>query len=110
MMLGGLRVGEAITLRGRSVDLARGRLRLAPIAELTNHSPRRTYCALAYEAGASPAFVMSQLGHTCAALSLEVYAKVVERSRDTGARIDALLRAPATDSGVTLAPPITDPA
>jgi integrase len=174
-MLGGLRVGEAIALRWRSVDLARGRLTIeagktsaarrtvdlspdlreallmhrqaardtqpdalvfvtragtqqtrhnvrrrvllpsvqranqalveagmAPISELTNHSLRRTYCALAYEAGASPAFVMAQLGHVDAALSLEVYAKVVERTRDTGERIDALLRAPIVADGLVL--------
>ena len=36
---------------------------------------------------------MSQLGHTSAALALEVYAKKMERQRDTGARMDALIRA-----------------
>ena len=46
-----------------------------------------------YEAGASPAYVMSQMGHTSAALALEVYAKKMARSRDTGERMDALLRA-----------------
>jgi hypothetical protein len=34
---------------------------------------------------------MDQLGHTSAALALEVYAKKMERSRDTGRRMDALL-------------------
>ncbi len=43
--------------------------------------------------GASPAYVMSQMGHTSAALALEVYAKKMERQRDTGARMDALIRA-----------------
>jgi hypothetical protein len=45
-----------------------------------------------YEAGASPAYVMSQMGHTSSALALEVYAKKMERKRDTGARMDALIR------------------
>jgi len=36
---------------------------------------------------------MSQLGHTSAALALEVYAKKMERQRDTGACMDALIRA-----------------
>jgi hypothetical protein len=36
---------------------------------------------------------MSQMGHTSAALALEVYAKKMARSRDTGARMDALMRA-----------------
>jgi integrase len=64
----------------------------ALIEGLTNHSMRRTFCALLYEAGASPAYVMAQMGHTDASLALEVYAKVMERQRDTGERMDALLR------------------
>jgi hypothetical protein len=60
---------------------------------VTNHTCRRTFASLLYEAGASPAYVMSQLGHTSAALALEVYARKMERQRDTGARMDALIRA-----------------
>jgi integrase len=64
-----------------------------PIREhVTNHSLRRTFASLLYEAGASPAYVMSQMGHTSAALALEVYARKMERTRDTGARMDALIR------------------
>jgi integrase len=48
---------------------------------------RRTFASLLYEAGASPADVMSQMGHTSSAVALEVYTKVMERKRDTGARI-----------------------
>jgi hypothetical protein len=36
--------------------------------------------------------VMSQMGHTSSALALEVYARKMERERDTGARMDALIR------------------
>jgi hypothetical protein len=60
--------------------------------DVTNHSLRRTFCALLYEAGASPAYVMSQMGHTSATLALEVYAKMMERKRDVGARMDELVR------------------
>lgn len=35
---------------------------------------------------------MNQMGHKSAALALEVYAKKMERKRDTGARVDALMR------------------
>jgi len=57
---------------------------LPPIAEkVTNHTQRRTFASLLYEAGASPAYVMSQMGHTSAALALEVYARKMERRRDT---------------------------
>lgn len=59
---------------------------------MTNHSLRRTFCALLYEAGASPAYVMAQMGHSDASLALEIYTKVMERTRDTGARMDALVR------------------
>jgi hypothetical protein len=54
---------------------------------------RRTFASLLYEAGASPAYVMSQMGHTSSAVALEVYKKVMERKRDTGARMDAPSRA-----------------
>ena len=63
-----------------------------PIEGVTNHSLRRTFCALLYEAGASPGYVMVQMGHTSASLALEVYTRTMERKRDTGDRMDALLR------------------
>ena len=50
-------------------------------------APRRLY-----EAGATPAYVMAHMGHTDASLALEVYAKVMERKRDTGERMDALVK------------------
>ncbi len=52
----------------------------------------RRVASLLYEAGASPAYVMSQMGHTNSALALEVHARKMERSRDTGARMDALIK------------------
>jgi integrase len=61
----------------------------SPIEGVTNHSLRRTFCALLYEAGATPAYVMAQMGHTDASLALEIYTKVMERKRDTGERMDA---------------------
>jgi hypothetical protein len=35
---------------------------------------------------------MAQMGHTSADLALEVYARKMERKRDTGQRMDALIR------------------
>jgi integrase len=61
-------------------------------AGVTNHSLRRTFASLLYEAGASPAYVMSQMGHTSSSLALEVYARKMDRKRDTGERMDALIR------------------
>lgn len=86
---------------------------LRPIADgITNHTCRRTFASLLYEAGASPAYVMSQMGHESAALALEVYAKVMDRKRETGARMDELIRAadwapsgtsdPVTDEAVSV--------
>jgi integrase len=77
-----------------NVELAKaGR---SPIEGVTNHSLRRTFCALMYEAGATPAYVMAQMGHTDASLALEIYSKVMERTRDTGARMDALIQGPVS--------------
>jgi len=59
---------------------------------VTNHSLRRTFASLLFEAGASPAYVMGQMGHTSSALALEVYSKMMSRERDTGVRLDALVR------------------
>jgi integrase len=56
---------------------ARAKAGRPPIARATCHDLRRTFCALAFAAGASPAAVMGVLGHTSASLSLEVYGKVV---------------------------------
>ena len=82
-----------------------------PIADgVTNHTLRRTFASLLYEAGASPAFVMSQMGHTSADLALEVFARKMERKRDTGERMDALIRGAdwgpiGTNSGTNYAAP-----
>ena len=54
-----------------------------PIGAGRTHSLRRTFASLLYEAGASPAYVMSQMGHTSASLALEVYAKKMARATAT---------------------------
>jgi integrase len=75
-------------------NTARAKAGVPPIGEgITNHTCRRTFASLLYEAGASPAYVMAQMGHASSALALEVYARKMERPRDTGARVDALVRA-----------------
>jgi len=72
----------------------REKAELRPIAHVTCHTLRRTYCSLLYAAGASPAYVMGQMGHESAALALEVYAKMMARQNDTGAAMDELVRGP----------------
>jgi integrase len=76
------RANERLVMEGRP-----------PIQEgVTNHTLRRTFCTLLFEAGASPAYAMQQMGHESAQLSLEVYSKVMQRTRDTGEKVDALIR------------------
>ena len=77
----------------KRANVARAKAGLPPIQEgVTNHTLRRMFASLLYEAGASPAYVMAQMGHTSSALALEVYARKMERQRDTGERMDALIR------------------
>ncbi len=62
--------------------IARAKVKLAK-AENHKGVMNHTCASLLFEAGASPAYVMSQLGHTSSALSPEVYARKLMRSRDT---------------------------
>jgi integrase len=75
----------------KRANAARAKQELPPIAHLTNHTLRRTFASLMYEAGAQPTDVMAQMGHKSSKLALEVYAKRMNRERDTGARMDALV-------------------
>jgi integrase len=64
-----------------------------PIIEhATNHSLRRSFCALLFASGASLPEVISAMGHTSPTLSLAVYAKAIVRQSDTTSRADQLLR------------------
>lgn len=87
---------RAISVLAPTIARANKRARKAGKPEIqpgvTNHTMRRTFASLLYESGASPAYVMAQMGHESAALALEVYSKVMERKRDTGERMDALVR------------------
>ena len=59
------------------------------------HDLRRTFAALCFAAEASPAAVMQALGHTSAALSLEVYSRVVAGStKGLGETMARLVRGP----------------
>lgn len=86
----------------------------SPIEGVTNHSLRRTFASLLYESGATPAQVMEQMGHEDPALALAVYTKVMERKRDTGARMDALVRgadwAPIGTNDAEALDPLSTPA
>lgn len=95
----------------KRANVARAKAELPPIQEgVTNHTLRRTFASLLYEAGASPAYVMAQMGHSSWSLALEVYARKMERQRDTGERMDALIRgadwAPMGTNGENRAPDV----
>jgi integrase len=73
---------------------AREKAELRPIAPVTKPQLRRTFASLLYAAGASPAYVMGQMGHESAALALEVYAKMMPARPAPEPALDALVRGP----------------
>lgn len=61
---------------------------------ITPHALRRTFASLALTAGRDPRWVMAQLGHTDARLTLNVYAQVMQRKQMDRALIWNLMRFP----------------
>ena len=59
---------------------------------LSPHALRHTFASLLFEAGATVPYVMAQLGHADPRVTLGIYAHVLRRRGDTGARMDALVR------------------
>lgn len=59
---------------------------------ITPHALRRTFASLALTAGRDPRWVMAQLGHTDARLTLNVYAQVMQRQRVDRALVWELMR------------------
>jgi len=62
--------------------------------KVTPHTLRRTFASLALAAGRDPRWVMAQLGHTDARLTLNVYAQVMQRQRVDEDLIWQLMRFP----------------
>jgi integrase len=62
--------------------------------KVTPQTLRRTFASLALAAGRDPRWVMGQLGHTDARLTLNVYAQVMQRQRVDEALIWRLMRFP----------------
>lgn len=75
----------------KRANAERARQELPPVGHLTNHTLRRTFASLMYEAGAQPTDVMAAMGHKSAKLALEVYARKMARKRDTAERMQALV-------------------
>jgi len=59
---------------------------------VTPHTLRRTFASLALTAGRDPRWVMGQIGHSDARLTLSVYAQVMQRQRVDHALILKLMR------------------
>jgi len=68
---------------------ARGRQPLP--AGLTPHSLRRTFASLLFAIGEPPTYVMSQMGHTTAGLTLALYAREMNRRDGEHGRLSALV-------------------
>ena len=59
---------------------------------VTPHTLRRTFASMALMAGRDPRWVMGQLGHSDARLTLSVYAQVMQRQRVDGDLVWRLMR------------------
>ena len=60
-------------------------------AGLTPHSLRRTFASLLFALGEAPPYVMAQMGHTSANLTLSVYARQMDRRDGEPERLRALI-------------------
>jgi integrase len=66
---------------------------LAPLPPgITPHSLRRTFASLLFALGESPPYVMSQMGHTTAGLTLALYARDMNRRDGERDRLRALVQ------------------
>lgn len=88
-------------------NLVRGDLPSLP--PVTPHSLRRTFASLALAAGRDPRWVMAQMGHTDARLTLSIYAQVMQRQRHDERTLNLLMRFPGeTASGPAIGPTLLD--
>ena len=63
-----------------------------PLPEgLTPHSLRRTFASVLFALGESPPYVMAQMGHTTAELTLSIYAREMDRRDGEPERLQALV-------------------
>jgi integrase len=73
-----------------NAELEAGGLQPLP-ACLTPHSLRRTFASLLFAIGEPPTYVMSQMGHTTAGLTLALYAREMNRRDGEHGRLSALV-------------------
>jgi Phage integrase family len=74
---------------------------------VTPHALRHTFISFLLEAGASPRYVMGQVGHTDPKTTLQVYAHILKRDRTgVGRALDDLIhRSVASDTQTTIPHP-----
>ena len=63
-----------------------------PMPKLSPHSLRRTFASLLFAIDETPPYVMAQMGHTTASLTLAVYARQMNRRDGEPARLKALIQ------------------
>ncbi len=84
-----------IRMLARAVRLASAQLESRgqpPLPEgITPHALRRTFASLLFALGEPPPYVMSQIGHTTAALTLALYAREMSRRDGEHERLKALV-------------------
>lgn len=108
LTLAGLRIGEALALHWRDVDLAvRPRVVVRaverasenligrggnPLPEgITPHSLRRTFISLLLATGAEVPYVMRQVGHSDPKMTLSIYAQVMYRGKGERERLKTIV-------------------
>jgi integrase len=67
---------------------------IEPMPVLTPHSLRRTYASLLFAIGETAPYVMAQMGHTTAHLTLTVYARHMARRDGEPERLRLLVNGP----------------
>ena len=79
----------------KAVERANVKLKKAgvePIPKLTPHSLRRTFASLLFAIDETPPYVMAQMGHATANLTLAVYARQMNRRDGEPERLKALVQ------------------
>lgn len=80
----------AVAVKAANVKLAKAKAEPIPV-KLTPHSLRRTFASLLFALGEAPPYVMAQMGHTTAELTLSVYARQMARRDGEPERLKALV-------------------
>jgi hypothetical protein len=73
-------------------NIERAQADLEPLPEgLTPHSLRRTFASLLFAIGETPPYVMAQMGHATANLTLAIYARQMDRRDGEPERLKVLV-------------------